>query len=372
MDRNDVGGLILAKNNDTKSELGKIIVVFGTVLGIGAGSIFWLNQFVFDSKNATAVITTSHPEIAKNAGSEVVPKLSETESSEPQPPVVEKVNNPSEAVFEPFYASLQMGEYVAVYNQDGTEKVLSFGLTKEEVKTLLGKPKSESYVDDETRSLCYRYDSFSIFFDDEDQYISHMTYEGTKELLNKQWLSSLTKTLDSGDVNFYESPTRNTMVKVDHLPETNEVFVYLVKHYPRNQSVTAPSTEQPHVIQTPAPTPQSPNTSTEERMNADGECLLSPGEEIVIENIQVTNDSRVHTAKYFIDVNYHFAFNSPNMVKVITDPEKTLELMPGETATVQIKVKASKSAPKASYRFIVSLKQGWSVRSLKDFTVEVK
>ncbi|WP_239586104.1 COG1470 family protein [Brevibacillus laterosporus] len=362
----------MAKNNDTKSELGKIIVVFGTVLGIGAGSIFWLNQFVFDSKNATAVITTSHPEIAKNAGSEVVPKLSETESSEPQPPVVEKVNNPSGAVFEPFYASLQMGEYVAVYNQDGTEKVLSFDLTKEEVKTLLGKPKSESYVDDETRSLCYRYDSFSIFFDDEDQYISHMTYEGTKELLNKQWLSSLTKTLDSGDVNFYESPTRNTMVKVDHLPETNEVFVYLVKQYPRNKSVTAPSTEQPHVIQTPAPTPQSPNTSTEERMNADGECLLSPGEEIVIENIQVTNDSRVHTTKYFIDVNYHFAFNSPNMVKVITDPEKTLELMPGETATVQIKVKASKSAPKASYRFIVSLKQGWSVRPLKDFTVEVK
>ncbi|RAP29957.1 hypothetical protein C2W64_02512 [Brevibacillus laterosporus] len=104
----------MAKNNDTKSELGKIIVVFGTVLGIGAGSIFWLNQFVFDSKNATAVIMTAHPEIAKNAGSEVVPKLSEAESSEPQPP------------------------------------------TKEEVKTLLGKPKSESYVDDETRSLCYR------------------------------------------------------------------------------------------------------------------------------------------------------------------------------------------------------------------------
>ncbi|GIO00509.1 hypothetical protein J5TS2_11770 [Brevibacillus halotolerans] len=132
----------MAKNHETKSELGKIIVVFGTVLGIGVGSIFWLSHFVFDSKNATAVITTAHPEAAKNAGSEGVPKLSEPESSEsqPSPPVVDKVNNPSETVFEPFYASLQMDEYVAVYNQDGTEKVLSLDLTKEEVKTLLGNP----------------------------------------------------------------------------------------------------------------------------------------------------------------------------------------------------------------------------------------
>ncbi len=373
MDRNDVGGLILAKNNETKSELGKIIVVFGTVLGIGVGSIYCLYHFVFDSKNATTVITTAHPEAAKNAGSEGVSTLNEAESSESQTlPPVDKVNNPSEAGFEPFYASLQMDEYVAVYNQNGTEKVLSLDLTKEEVKTLLGNPKSESYVDNGTRSLCYRYGSLSIFFDDEDQSISYMTYEGTKKLLNKQWLSSLTKTLDSGDVNFYESPTRNTMVKVDHYPETDEVVVYLSKQYPQDQSVTAPSTEQPHVVQTPAPTPQNANTSTEEQMNTNGGYLLSPGEEIVIENIQVTNDSRIHTAKYNIYVNYHFAFNSPNMVKVITDPEKNLELMPGETATVQIKVKASKSAPKARYRFIVSLTQGWSMQPLKDFTVEVK
>ncbi|AYK08702.1 hypothetical protein D8Z77_21400 [Brevibacillus laterosporus] len=373
MDRNDVGGFILAKNNETKSELGKIIVVFGTVLGIGVGSIYCLYHFVFDSKNATAVITTAHSEAAKNAGSEGVSTLNEAESSESQTsPPVDKVNNPSEAGFEPFYASLQMDEYVAVYNQNGTEKVLSLDLTKEEVKTLLGNPKSESYVDNGTRSLCYRYGSLSIFFDDEDQSISYMTYEGMKELLNKQWLSSLTKTLDSGDVNFYESPTRNTMVKVDHYPETDEVVVYLSKQYPQDQSLTAPSTEQSHVVQTPAPTPQNANTSTEEQMNTNGGYLLSPGEEIVIENIQVTNDSRVHTAKYNIYVNYHFAFNSPNMVKVITDPEKTLELMPGETATVQIKVKASKSAPKARYRFIVSLTQGWSMQPLKDFTVEVK
>ncbi|MGE7271728.1 hypothetical protein ACQKK5_09750 [Brevibacillus panacihumi] len=178
------------------------------------------------------------------------------------------------------------------------------------------------------------------------------------------------KTTDSGNVDFYQSPTGYTMVKVDHYPETNDVVVYLIKQYPQNQTVTAPPIEQPQAIDKPAPAPQS--TSTEAGMNANGEYLLSPGEEILIENVQVSNDSRVHTAKYTIDVNYHFAYNSPNMVKVMTDPEKDLELMPGETATVQIKVKASKNAPKASYRFIVSLKQGWSGRPLKDFTVEVK
>lgn len=350
----------MAKTNEAKSELGKFIVVIGTVLGIAAGSIFLLNQNVFDTKNATANKTTTPPEVTNNA------------EPQPPPPVVETVNNPSVATVEPFYASLQMDEYAAVYNQNGTEKVLTFELTKEEVKTLLGNPTSESYVDGETRSLCYQYGSLSIFFDDQDQYISYMTYEATKEILNKPWLTSLTKTTDSGNVDFYQSPTGYTMVKVDHYPETNDVVVYLIKQYPQNQTVTAPPIEQPQVIETPAPEPPSENTSTEAGMNANGEYLLSPGEEILIENIQVTNDSRVHTAKYTIDVNYHFAYNSPNMVKVMTDPEKDLELMPGETATVQIKVKASKNAPKASYRFIVSLKQGWSGRPLKDFTVEVK
>lgn|GEM_PF-2405380 len=358
----------MAKNNNPKSELGKFIVVIGTVLGIAGGSIFLLNQFVFDSKHAAPVKPTTPPEITKDAGSEAVPELSE--EPQPPPPVGETVNNPPVATVEPFYASLQMDEYAAVYNQNGTEKVLTFDLTKEEVKTLLGNPTSESYVDGETRSLCYQYGSLSIFFDDQDQYISYMTYEGTKEILNKPWLTSLAKTTDSGNVDFYQSPTGYTMVKVDHYPETNDVVVYLIKQYPQNQTVTAPPIEQPQAIDKPAPESQS--TSTEAGMNANGEYLLSPGEEILIENVQVTNDSRVHTAKYTIDVNYHFAYNSPNMVKVMTVPEKDLELMPGETATVQIKVKASKNAPKASYRFIVSLKQGWSGRPLKDFTVEVK
>lgn len=352
----------MAKNNDAKSELGKFMVVIGTVLGIAGGSIFLLNQFVFDSPKPTAVKMTTPPEVTNDA------------EPQPPPPVVETVNNPSVATVEPFYASLQMDEYAAVYNQNGTEKVLSFDLTKEEVKTLLGNPTSESYVDGETRSLCYQYGSLSIFFDDQDQYISYMTYEGTKEILNKPWLTSLAKTTDSGNVDFYQSPTGYTMVKVDHYPETNDVVVYLIKQYPQNQTVTAPPIEQPQAIDkpAPAPAPEPQSTSTEAGMNANGEYLLSPGEEILIENVQVSNDSRVHTAKYTIDVNYHFAYNSPNMVKVMTDPEKDLELMPGETATVQIKVKASKNAPKASYRFIVSLKQGWSGRPLKDFTVEVK
>ncbi|MGE7271727.1 hypothetical protein ACQKK5_09745 [Brevibacillus panacihumi] len=171
----------MAKNNDAKSELGKFMVVIGAVLGIAGGSIFLLNQFVFDSPKPTAVKMTTQPEVTNDA------------EPQPPPPVVETVNNPSVATVEPFYASLQMDEYAAVYNQNGTEKVLSFDLTKEEVKTLLGNPTSESYVDGETRSLCYQYGSLSIFFDDQDQYISYMTYEGTKEILNKPWLTSLAK-----------------------------------------------------------------------------------------------------------------------------------------------------------------------------------
>ena len=201
-----------------------------------------------------------------------------------------------------------------------------------------------------------------------------MTYEGKKELLEKQWLSSLTKTLDTGNVDFYESPSGYTSVKVDYYPESNDVVVYMLKSYPQNEHVATPQPEQSPVPKTPASSsaPQAPSAAKEERTNAKGEYVMSPGEEILIENVQVTNNSKVHTAKYTIDVNYHFAYNSPNMVKVITDPEKNLELMPGETATVQIKVKSSKSAPKASYRFIVSLKQGWSSQPLKEFTVEVK
>ena len=362
----------MGKKNDAKSELGKFIAVIGTVLGVAAGSVFFLNQFVFDSRQATAEKRLAPPKIAQDAGTEGTTNLgemSQTESSEPKPPVEQ---THQVAAPEPFYASLQLGEYVAVLNQDGTEKILTFDLTKEEVKALLGKPASESYVDGETRSLVYSYGPFSIFFDDNDPYISYMTYEGTKEILQKQWLSSLAKTLDSGNVDFYESPSGYTTVKVDDFPDTDHVIVYLIKNDPQSQDDHVPSAEQAQVAQAPAPEPQSANPSTEERMNANGEYLLSPGEEIVIENVQVTNDSRVHTAAYTIDVNNHFAYNSPNMVKVITDPEKELELMPGETATVQIKVKASKNAPKGSYRFIVSLKQGWSTRPLKDFTVEVK
>ncbi|WNC16786.1 hypothetical protein [Brevibacillus brevis] len=376
----------MANQTNTKSELGKFIAVIGTVLGVAAGSIFFLNQFVFSSKHAAAVKTTAPSEAGKNLGVSEVPLINEEppakNSAAQQPPAAAKATPPSVAAAEPFYASLQMGEYAAVLNQDGTEKVIPFDMTKEEVKTLLGKPKSESYVDGETRSLCYSYGAFSIFFDDQDQRISYMTYAGSKELLNKQWLASLSKTLDSGNVDFYESPTGYTMVKVDDYPDSKEVVVYLLKNYPEenNQRAAAPSTGQSQAGQTsepvskPAtkPAAKPANPPSKERMNANGEQVLSPGEEIVIDNVQVTNDSRVHTAAYTIDVNYSFAFNSPNMVKVTTDPEKKLELMPGESATVQIKVKASKSAPKGSYRFIVSLKQGWSSRPLKDFTVDVK
>lgn len=376
----------MANQTNTKSELGKFIAVIGTVLGVAAGSIFFLNQFVFSSKHAAAVKTTAPSEAGKNLGVSEVPLINEEppakNSAAQQPPAAAKAIPPSVAAAEPFYASLQMGEYAAVWNQDGTEKVIPFDMTKEEVKTLLGKPKSESYVDGETRSLCYSYGAFSIFFDDQDQRISYMTYAGSKELLNKQWLARLSKTLDSGNVDFYESPTGYTMVKVDDYPDSKEVVVYLLKNYPEenNQRAAAPSTGQSQTGQTsepvskPAtkPAAKPANPPSKERMNANGEQVLSPGEEIVIDNVQVTNDSRVHTAAYTIDVNYSFAFNSPNMVKVTTDPEKKLELMPGESATVQIKVKASKSAPKGSYRFIVSLKQGWSSRPLKDFTVDVK
>lgn len=376
----------MANQTNTKSELGKFIAVIGTVLGVAAGSIFFLNQFVFSSKHAAAVKTTAPSEAGKNLGVSEVPLINEEppakNSAAQQPPAAAKAIPPSVAAAEPFYASLQMGEYAAVWNQDGTEKVIPFDMTKEEVKTLLGKPKSESYVDGETRSLCYSYGAFSIFFDDQDQRISYMTYAGSKELLNKQWLARLSKTLDSGNVDFYESPTGYTMVKVDDYPDSKEVVVYLLKNYPEenNQRAAAPSTGQSQTGQTsepvskPAtkPAAKPANPPSKERMNANGEQVLSPGEEIVIDNVQVTNDSRVHTAAYTIDVNYSFSFNSPNMVKVTTDPEKKLELMPGESATVQIKVKASKSAPKGSYRFIVSLKQGWSSRPLKDFTVDVK
>lgn len=381
--RNDVGGCILAKKNDTKSELGKFIAVIGAVLGVAAGSIFVLNQFVFDSNKAPTVKTTATQQPAQKISTEAIQTASEGtagESSSPEssqtqtPPVAIPVSNTAsvEAV-EPFRASLEMGEYVAIFNQAGTEKVLSFHLTKEEVKTLLGKPKSESYVDGETTNLCYNYGSFSIFFDENDQYISYMSYDGKKDLLSKPWLSKLTKTQDTGNVDFYDSPTGYTMVKVDHYPESNDVVVYLLKNYPQTENVATPPPPEPsQVVQTPAPTPPSKNNTKKEQKNADGSYVMSPGEELLIENVQVTNSSKVHSAKYTIDINYSFAYNSPNMVKVITDPEKNLELMPGETATVQIKVKTSKSAPKASYRFIVSLKQGWASRPLKDFTVEVK
>ncbi|MED4750792.1 hypothetical protein [Brevibacillus choshinensis] len=46
--------------------------------------------------------------------------------------------------------------------------------------------------------------------------------------------------------------------------------------------------------------------------------------------------------------------------------------MPGETGTIQIKVKASKHAPKASYRYIILLKQGWQAEANKEFTVDVQ
>ena len=367
----------MAKKNDAKSELGKFLAVIGTVIGVAGGSIFLLNQFVFDSKNALPVKTAAPKDATQKISTEAPPNLGEEstqESSEAQTvsPISKKASTAAANASEPFYASLQMGEYVAIYNQDGTDKVLSFDMTKEEVKTLLGKPQSEAYVDGETRSLCYNYGPFSIFFDENDQYISYMTYEGNKELLEKQWLSTLTKTLDTGNVDFYESPTGYTSVKVDYYPENNDVVVYMLKSYPQNEHIATPQPEQSHVVQTTAPAPQAPSADKEERTNTKGEYVMSPGEEILIENVQVTNNSKVHTAKYTIDVNYHFAYNSPNMVKVITDPEKNLELMPGETATVQIKVKTSKSAPKASYRFIVSLKQGWSSQPLKEFTVEVK
>lgn len=369
----------MAKKNDAKSELGKFLAVIGIVVGVAGGSIFLLNQFVFDSKNALPVKTTAPKDTTREISTGAPPNLGEEstqESSDPQTasPIAEKANTAAANASEPFYASLQMGEYVAIYNQDGTEKVLSFDMTKEEVKTLLGKPKSEAYVDGETRSLSYNYGPFSIFFDENDQYISYMTYEGKKELLEQQWLSSLTKTLDTGNVDFYESPTGYTSVKVDYYPESNDVVVYMLKSYPQNEHIATPQPEQTPVAKAPASAqaPQQPSSTKEEQTNAKGGYVLSPGEELLIENVQVTNNSKVHTAKYTIDVNYHFAFNSPNMVKVITDPEKNLELMPGETATVQIKVKSSKSAPKASYRFIVSLKQGWSSQPLKDFTVEVK
>ncbi|MED4582779.1 hypothetical protein P9578_08290 [Brevibacillus choshinensis] len=350
-----------------KNELGKFVIVIGIVVGVAVGSIFLLNSLFFKSKSLAPTASGTNVTTPKPADQQQPPIADQPIPPPPQQVVKEA---PTE-VTEPFYTKLKDGEYVGVWNQEGTEKQISLTMSSEEVKMLLGNPNSESYEDGESRYLCYQYGSLSIYFEDGNQSISFLTYEDNDVLLTKNWLTALDKTQDSGDVDFYQSPSGYTSVKVDHIPDAKRVIVYLQNQYTTTEQAQ-PSNDPPQTVAVVPPQQTSESQKETSKTNANGNYSLHPGEEIIIEDFQVTNSSPYHTAKYDIDINYHFAFNNPNWVKVITNPEKKLELMPGETGTIQIKVKASKHAPKASYRYIILLKQGWQAEANKEFTVDVQ
>ncbi|MDF2684146.1 MAG: hypothetical protein K0R47_5336 [Brevibacillus sp.] len=358
------GGHALSK----KKEAGKFIIAIGVVIGLAVGSIFLLNSFVFKPKSLPS--NTKAPEAAIVEQSDQQKILQEEQQPTPPQPLESKksAEQPAE-VAEPFYAKFKDGEYIGVWNQNGTEKQISLTLGTKEVKNLLGNPLSESYEDGESTYLCYQYGNLSIYFEDGNQTISFMTYEDNDRLLEKKWLAELEKTQDTGNVDFYESPTGYTSVKVDHLPETKQVIVYLQNQYGSTDDIQ-PSVEQAQTVTETQPAPQKEPSQAVH--NGNGNYTMHPGEEITIDELEVTNKSPYHSATYQIDVNYHFAYNNSNWVKVITNPEKKIELMPGETSAVQIKVKASKHAPKGSYRYIILLKQGWESVAMKEFTVEVQ
>lgn len=353
----------------TKNELGKFVIVIGIVVGVAVGSIFLLNSLLFKSKNLAPTASGTNVTTPKPADQQQVPVIDQPITPPPQQVVKEA---PAE-VAEPFYARLKDGEYVGVWNQEGTEKQISLSMSNEEVKMLLGKPQSESYEDGESRYLCFQYGPLSIYFEDGNHSISFLTYEDNDDLLKKNWLGALEKTQDTGDVDFYDSPTGYTSVKVDHIPDAKRVVVFLQNQYATAEQAQAqPSNDPPQAVAVAPPQQTADSQKEASKTNTNGNYTMNPGEEIIIEDFQVTNSSPYHTAKYDIDINYHFAFNNPNWVKVITNPEKKLELMPGETGTIQIKVIASKHAPKASYRYIILLKQGWQAEAKKEFTVDVQ
>ncbi len=352
-----------------KNEAGKFIVTIAVVIGIALGSIYLLQSLVLKPKSQAAtpkVPEAAHVEAEQAAVQEIIQEkeqpISTASNEEPSSDGASSI----EETAEPFYAKLKDGEYVGVWHQSGTEKQINLSLGTKEVKSLLGNPDRESYEDGESTYLCYQYGKLSIFFEEDNQRISFMTYEDDDSLLQKPWLLGLEKTQDTGNVDFYQSPSGYTSVKVDHVPELKRAIVYL-----QNQYGASDSQEQTHTTQAPATSAAGPEQK-KSAPNASGGYTIHPGEELAIEDWTVTNKSPYHSATYQIDVNYHFAYNNSNWVKVITNPEKKLELMPGETSTVQIKVKSSKHAPKGSYRYIVSLKQGWQTVGIKDFTVEVQ
>ncbi|WP_238933656.1 hypothetical protein [Brevibacillus choshinensis] len=352
-----------------KNEAGKFIVMIAVVIGIALGSIYLLQSLVFKPKSQAAtpkVPEASHVQAEQTIALENIQKDQPISTPSNEEPASGDGTSSIEEISEPFYAKLKDGEYVGVWHQSGTEKQINLSLGTKEVKSLLGNPDRESYEDGESIYLCYQYGKLSIFFEEDNQRISFMTYEDDDSLLQKPWLLGLDKTQDTGNVDFYQSPSGYTSVKVDHVPEQKRVIVYLQSQYGASDSQ-----EQTHAAQEPVTSAAGPEQK-QSTPNASGGYTIHPGEELTIEDWTVTNKSPYHSAAYQIDVNYHFAYNNSNWVKVITNPEKKLELMPGETSTVQIKVKSSKHAPKGSYRYIVSLKQGWQTVGIKEFTVEVQ
>lgn len=348
------------------------MIVIAVVIGLALGSVYLLQTFVFKAPGRATTAKAPQTVQGEQAGTPEAPDQKKPNPSSPPevPAHAAEFTAPSEpaaeTAAEPFFAKLKDGEYVAVWDQNGTEKQISLNLGTKEVKKLLGNPVSESYEDGESTYLCYQYGQLSIYFEEDNQRISFMAYEDDDSLLQKPWLLSLEKTQDTGNVDFYQSPSGYTSVKVDHLPDQKRVVVYL-----QNQYGSSDSHEETQTVQEPEPASAGPKQE-QSMPNPNGGFSMHPGEELAIEDWMVTNKSPYHSATYQIDVNYHFAYNNSNWVKVITNPEKKLELMPGETSSVQIKVKSSKHAPKGSYRYIVSLKQGWQTVGVKEFTVEVQ
>lgn len=351
-----------------KNEAGRFIIAITVVIGLAIGAILFLNSFVFKPKSFASNGNVLQKSTVEQMDQQPISQADQ-QPTLPQPKeTVPLAESPTEGT-EPFYAKLKDGEYIAVWNQNGTEKQISLTLGTKEVKNLLGNPLSESYEDGESSYLCYQYGQLAIYFEEGNRAISFVTYEDNDSLLEKKWLADLEKTQDTGNVDFYHSPTGYTALKVDHLPDTKQVVVYLQNQYGSTNDAQMPNEQ----VQTmPDPKPAAPKTPAQTLQNGNGNYTMHPGEEISIDDLVVTNKSTNHSATYQIDVNYHFAYNNDNWVKVITNPEKKIELMPGETSAVQIKVKASKHAPKGSYRYIILLKQGWESVGMKEFTVEVQ
>ncbi|MFM1654808.1 hypothetical protein ACI7RC_22310 [Brevibacillus sp. B_LB10_24] len=344
------------------NELGKFIAVVGCVLGLGAAAVFLFDRYGL--AGLAKKPPQSHSQMA-------------VEANPPSAPLPEQSRD-EQAVQDPqgFYAVLKEGEYAARYRMNGTVKEISFGLRADEVKALLGNPDLEGYEDGEARYLVYQYGNLSIYFAEDTNAIDFIAYRGKDEILTEDWLLDLPKTVDSGDVVFYNSPTGYTNVKVDHNPEDKEVYIYLQQNYPSHEAVAetnpAHTADTTHAAQQSSPPAQAPRQEQETAQQGNGGYVVQAGEELEIGTLPVKNNSRSFTKKYRININYHFAYNNDNWVKVITDPKDTLELMPGEEGAVSIKVKASSHAPKGKYRYIVRIDDGPAPAALKDFEVEVR